>query len=151
MSTKETLEHRTALLDNYIAQIGGLVLTIGGVEQPAQFPDSEGWQAVEGIEGLYMRPLLVPGRAQSDYMHTKGEMGTYAENVEMPQSFRFTVIEGSVLWRQQWANGGEHQLLEAGHTAYVQPHEKHGYTFLADCFNVVVITPPLSHLTPPAL
>lgn len=134
----------TEAKDNFLAELGGLQVTIAGQQHPVQFPRMAEWQAVEAVPGLWMRPIPVPEFSHSDYFMTQGLQGVHAEEASIPQGARMTVQSGAILWRQQHANGGEPYRLEEGDTVRLAPYERHSYVFLTDCVNSLVITPPLS-------
>jgi len=136
-------EQRTVNLQ--LAQIGLLRLTVGGVAEPPQPVAADGWQAVPSAPGLFIRPLPNPPSVESlsDYFESRGALGTYCQQVAVPQSGRTLLLAGAMLWWQQ-SHGPEPRRLEPGDTVRLAPGEVHSYTFLEESWCLVCLTPRLS-------
>jgi len=137
----------TAAKDQYLAELGGLLISTAAGEYPAQFPDGDDWQEIVAVPGLFLKPLRIPNGGYSDYFTTIGAVGTHAEQASVPQSSQLTVLSGAMRW-QQARQDAEYRRLAAGDTVWLDSYEEHSFVFLADCVCLVVITPPLAHHTP---
>ena len=137
------LVHEQRAVRAQLTTLGTLRLhSAAGVSE--QLVLSTGWQPVDGVEGLWMRPLLAPTEVEpcSDYFETRLATGASCQAAAVPQAGRTTVLAGGLLWWQA-TRGPDPVRLSAGDTVLLEPGEKHSYTALEETWCLVRLTPRL--------
>ena len=133
-------------LDEALACLGPVVLTVEGLPLPPQQPLLGIWQPVAGFTdaddqpNFWQRAVLfdVPG---SSFVRSRGRAGAGGGRAyAVPQATRLVLLRGALLWTTA---GQEPRRVEAGEIVHTPAGASHRWLMLEDCECLIEFSPPL--------